>query len=820
MSVDVKDKYPIGNIPHITFVPYLVPFSYLISFIGCFTTIELLHRRISRAGWRSWAQLAACSVSFGAVAIWSMYTAGNRSISLGHGEAEIQFYYSPTYSALAGVIAIVAVFLGLSTADKFYETGAAPLVRFSSLAVCGICVGGAAMAMHYLGNKSIANYSISVNKIYVGGAAAIAVVFSSVGFGFFFHWNKLWMNNIWRRILVSGFLALGVCGMHWTVVVGTVYEVRGYYRGPIVYARVDCILALSFSVFSFILCIVLGFSKQRQRKKEMTRAQEVVLAVSMFDSAGRLLVSKSGLMPCQTITQHFNQGVFDDDFNASHHVFQWIFRVTKNWASIKDVIPSMRRHLQSAGYIHEDAAGLNRCSSLLEYDGLKSSVMFRELFCVTADEIATSLDTGIENLGSLYEDVLVTGTFTTRKTWTGKRRSNSITAEDVSTSDSELGREKKVVFGKGQMLILTKKVDAAEVTRLQQLGYSFAGIEQVSEHIARSLEIPRDELENLVSRLDAFSERQYSVPKTGAYLASFLIQAKPGMKEMDVIVPRAAPGQLPMVELDDEQLDSEQMSTLAMFDGFTLDECLAQIDKSSEAEIEKDCFLKTFGHCIDQLLRECPEEALHHAVFSALPLDMVPGQPEVSQAKVYAFCGIKEIYVQSLQSLTLKTIPFSFLRTYLKTQPGCADHAILAQEINKEFGKLQRTHADAKLARNGCGFKWRWSKRDKSPTCNDRISNTDTGSDKDLLVYRYRLTGIRKVTSTYSWSGLIMASIEHLNNSGDGKEGTGTDARSLNAKVKARNLDQQTLADQLMFIITTLRGITARDSSANLLAWK
>lgn len=230
MSVDVKDKYPIGNIPHITFVPYLVPFSYLISFIGCFTTIELLHRRISRAGWRSWyvvtmavlsrsasntvarAQLAACSVSFGAVAIWSMYTAGNRSISLGHGEAEIQFYYSPTYSALAGVIAIVAVFLGLSTADKFYETGAAPLVRFSSLAVCGICVGGAAMAMHYLGNKSIANYSISVNKIYVGGAAAIAVVFSSVGFGFFFHWNKLWMNNIWRRILVSGFLALGVCG--------------------------------------------------------------------------------------------------------------------------------------------------------------------------------------------------------------------------------------------------------------------------------------------------------------------------------------------------------------------------------------------------------------------------------------------------------------------------------------------------------------------------------------------------------------------------------------------------------------------------------
>ena len=39
------------------------------------------------------------------------------------------------------------------------------------------------------------------------------------------------------------------------------------------------------------------------------RAQQVVLAIATFDAEGRLLVSQSGLMPCQTITQQFHQRV-------------------------------------------------------------------------------------------------------------------------------------------------------------------------------------------------------------------------------------------------------------------------------------------------------------------------------------------------------------------------------------------------------------------------------------------------------------------------------------------------------------------------------
>lgn len=50
---DIAIKYPIGSRPAISFVPYLIFCSYLVSLIGSFTTVELLHRRMSGAGWRS-----------------------------------------------------------------------------------------------------------------------------------------------------------------------------------------------------------------------------------------------------------------------------------------------------------------------------------------------------------------------------------------------------------------------------------------------------------------------------------------------------------------------------------------------------------------------------------------------------------------------------------------------------------------------------------------------------------------------------------------------------------------------------------------------
>jgi hypothetical protein len=554
------------------------------------------------------------------------------------------------------------------------------------------------------------------------------------------------------------------------------------------------------------VCFLLGFIKQRQRRMMKDRAQQVVLAIATFDAEGRLLVSQSGLMPCQTITKQYHQRTFDEEFNTAHPVFQWTYRVSRNWIGISDLIPSMREHLQSTGYLQAPAHGSNSRVSM--DDGEEDSsyaATFRELFCVTAYEIAKTLDMSLQNLGCLYEEVLPTGTVMNRAIWTSNYGNKTIIAADVATKDLEAGTVNPILFGKGQMLVLTRRVNTAEAHRLQNLGYGFAGIDQVSDHLARSLQIPRDDLENLVGRLKSFSERQSSIPKKGTHIASFLVQPKPGMRGIDVIVPRATPDRLPMVKLSDDELSSRELTILLAFNGLSLDDCLLFIKERSMTPSEDDVFLEKFRNRILILLRDCPEQALHTASFSAQPLDMMHGvlaHAESSTATVFAFCGIKEIYVQSLRSLTLKTIPLSFFQTYLRSQPGIADHAILAQKNHKEFNSLQRVPSTTKMPPTSHGPKWPWSLRSKRSASTDESWQTDTCSEKGLVT----ITQSPIEPATHPWGGIMVTSTQDIH-IGETKGGANMEMYDLGVKAKVgmAETERQTLADRLMSITTAFR---------------
>ncbi|KAF1940966.1 hypothetical protein EJ02DRAFT_378836 [Clathrospora elynae] len=799
LNPEIIAKYPIGSKPTISFVPYIIFCSYLVSLIGAFTTVELLHRRVSGSGWRSLLQIVGCSVSFGLVAIWCMHFVGNRAIVLGDGEIEIQLYYSLTYTTVSAVLPVIVIFLGLLVADRFYKGSKHSIVRFASLLVCGICGGAAVTEMHYLGNNGTTNYRLELSLPHVVSAAAIAVVSCLISFGLFFHWSKHWMNTLWRRTVVALVLALAVSGMHWTAAAGTWYEVRGYHTGSGTERNINLIISLCLCLSACVVCFLLGFIKQRQRRMLKDRAQQVVLTIATFDAEGRLLVSPSGLMPCQTITQQFHQRTFDDEFNTSHPVFQWIFRVSRNWNGVSDLIPSMREHLSLIGYL-EAPTHVNNSRSSLDSDGDQSySATFRELFCVTAQEIAKTLDMSLQNLGCLYEDVLTTGTVMNRAIWPGNYGTRTIIAADIATKDIEAGVVNPILFGKGQMLVLTRRVDTTEANRLQNLGYGFASIEQVSDHLARSLQVPRDDLEDLVSRLQSFSLRAPSLPKKGTYIASFLVQPKPGMRGLDVIVSRSTPDRLPLVKLSNEDLNSRQLCILESFNGMSLDDCLLRIKQHAVTTSAQEVFLEKFRNRILDLLQECPEQTLHRAIFSAQQIDMTHGMPnqESGQATVFAFCGIKEIYNQSLQSLKLKAIPISFFQTYLRTNPGSSDHAILAQKNHKEFNSLQHAASMLKPPPSGRSSKWPRVLRTKTSVSIDESWQADSCSEKGLV-------NVPQVP--HLWGGIMVTSTQDIHID-DTKRGAIVEMHDLGVKanIGMAETEQQTLADKLLSITTAFR---------------
>jgi hypothetical protein len=469
----------------------------------------------------------------------------------------------------------------------------------------------------------------------------------------------------------------------------------------------------------------------------------------------------------------------------------------------------MREHLQSTGYLQANspthASGSRASFSSESDDGSNYSATFRELFCITAYEIAKTLDTNLQNLGHLYEDVLTTGTLMTRTLFQSSNTNKTIMAADIATSskDIEAGIISPILFGKGQMLVLTKKVDATEANRLQNLGYGFASIDQVGDHLARSLQIPRDDLENLVSRLHSFTERESFVPAKGTYIASFLIQPSPAMRGLEVIVPRATPDRLPMVQLSEGELDPREIGTLSTFNGLSLNDCLARITQRKGSG--NDVFLEKFRNKILDLQHACPEQTLTRAIFSAKQIDIahgMVGQNEVSHATAFAFCGIREIYIQSLNSLTLKTIPLSFYQTYLRSYTGSPDHAILAQRNHKEFSSLQRVPTLSKP--QPVMQKSIWPsilRRNKTAQPFDMSWRADSCSEKGLV----NLSSPAD-TATHPWGGIMVTSTRDIIVD-ETKDGGDLEMRDLGvrAEVGIAETEQQTLADKLMSITTAFR---------------
>lgn len=469
----------------------------------------------------------------------------------------------------------------------------------------------------------------------------------------------------------------------------------------------------------------------------------------------------------------------------------------------------MRDHLHSTGYLQttSPSTAAESRSSFSSEDDSTYSATFRELFCVTAYDIAKTLDTGLQNLGNLYEEVVTTGTSMTRTVFKDTNGTKEILAADVANKDIESGMTNPILFGRGQMLVLTKKANMSEVKRLQNLGYHFANIDQVGDNLARSLQVSREDLHNMVDRWHAFIDRESSIPVGGTYLASFLLQPAPGMRGLDVIVPRKNPDRLPMVELVDGELTLRASKLLAGFNGLSLDECLARSGQRTGVETKEDeAFLERFRNKILDLLHNAPESALHRAIFSAKQLKIahgIAGQKESSPATLFAFCGIKEIYIQSLQSPTLRCIPLSFFQTYLRSYPGSPDHQVLAIRNHKDFATLTRTQSITKETIKN-SIKWHHKLRPHWSASSDTTLQPDSCSEKGLV---NAASSYADASNTHPWGGIMVTSTQQIIHDESKKEGAIMEMREMGVKSEAgvADTEQQTLADKLMSITTAFR---------------
>jgi NO-binding membrane sensor protein with MHYT domain len=209
-----------GQIVPRSFNASYVALSYVVSFIGALSTLELINRRTAPRGLFNHILLVGSAVTMGGVAIWCMHFIGSLAIVLAEGEAELQIVYSSTITAVSFFVPIVVLIAA------FVAIGAGSRHSWPRVLGSGILAGSAICGMHYLGNASISNYTCVYQPAYVVGAALIAATASTVALFIFFVYRAAWANSWWKTLGCGVLLAGAVSGMHWCAAVGTAYRLK------------------------------------------------------------------------------------------------------------------------------------------------------------------------------------------------------------------------------------------------------------------------------------------------------------------------------------------------------------------------------------------------------------------------------------------------------------------------------------------------------------------------------------------------------------------------------------------------------------------
>ncbi|KAH8661023.1 hypothetical protein BGZ61DRAFT_564452 [Ilyonectria robusta] len=572
---DLLKQYS-GQIVPFSFHAGFVSLSYVVSLIGAGSTLELISRRTSHKGIHNQILLAGAAISMGGIAIWSMHFIGNRAIYILDGEEELQIAYSTRLTILSlfvPILLLLLAFLVVSSNDR---------MRWSRIGLSGSLSGVAICGMHYLGNASINNYCCSYQTVYVVVAALIAVAASTTALALFFVFDAAWTNAWWRRVGCAMVLAGAVSGMHWCAAAGTRYTLLHLYSPRNGMSRdTTIIVVICLSVGAFIVMGVSWIYSAWIRRGYASKAQQIVLAAAVFDKRGRILVSQEGLLPSEGVTDTFLQKSNNDVFGTAHPLFHWMFRASRNWSSLTNIIDRMADHI---GYLSH-ARRNNRT-------GIK-------LMGEDAVALASKMKENLLGAGILWDEVFATGS-TSKPVRRPQMELNDTGNPDPSLQNTNVSKKRLEPDdlvekgdnrryqenGRGSLMFLVRHVDSRrDVEKLETAGYRFAESHQVVGIIRSSMKIESPDLGGRLRNMATHSENN-AILTPGVYLSIFAVRARLDHHGFDVLVQKNARNLLPATKLPLEYLERWQIGFLGHLQRLTTSTLIHKLNMKNRSAQE------------------------------------------------------------------------------------------------------------------------------------------------------------------------------------------------------------------------------------------
>jgi hypothetical protein len=313
------------------------------------------------------------------------------------------------------------------------------------------------------------------------------------------------------------------------------------------------------------------------------------------------------------------------------------------------------------------------------------SIIFKELFCVAASDLAEQLNQPLENVGVLFDEITSTGQ-------RSRYKKKSISSTPASSVDLERDGIRPQAFGRGQLLFLTKSASGREADHFQNAGFRFASIPNVVEILARSMQTNASDLSAQLVKMRECS-KQSGLLEPGIHMAYFAIRANIG-GGFDVLVRRSVKSQLPSKKVPLSNLDNWQIDCLRDLDGLSVTACLKSLKGrllAPNLPKREEMYLAQLFDTIEDL-RDCINDPTFlEAVLVAKPLSVpcrglsIDANP--GQALVIAFRHIVPIHSRN-QNPKFEFVPLSFFRVQQHIYKNSPAHAVFARRVHREFGEI------------------------------------------------------------------------------------------------------------------------------------
>lgn len=357
-------------------------------------------------------------------------------------------------------------------------------------------------------------------------------------------------------------------------------------------------------------------------------------------------------------------------------------------------MPGVRAHLRATSvfreYHPESRSNFNDLSSFNLGEGVEDcSLLFKELFCVAAQDLANLIQKPLGTLGVLFEGIMDTGTLHMP---TSKLFSKTHIRPSLIVGAHERQDDRHVV-GRGQLLFTVRRLSGDEVSEMQASGFRFAFLCDIGQSLALSLEVTKRELSNFVTRLWHYSEKE-PILEQGVYLACFALRPL-CRRGFDVLVRRDAKSILPIRQLPISKLKKWQKEFLKRLDNCTIATCCVQLRRRSLCHETRELeFASQLCDGIMDLAKNLGKPYFQDAQLIARPFETpchVRGESHtLESASIIAFRIIVDAHEPTILN---RLYEFNSSRFFLSQQhalKGSPDCETFGRIIHQELAGLMR----------------------------------------------------------------------------------------------------------------------------------